>query len=66
MALDTNILVYAEGLNGEDRKQRAHAALTSFARVQCSGRVVSVLEGGYHLEALAASALAHVEELARA
>lgn len=31
VALDTNILVYAEGLNGEDRKQRAHAALTSFA-----------------------------------
>lgn len=31
VALDTNILVYAEGLNGEDRKQQAHAALASFA-----------------------------------
>lgn len=31
VALDTNVLVYAEGLNGEDRKQRAYAALTGFA-----------------------------------
>jgi predicted nucleic acid-binding protein len=29
VALDTNILVYAEGLNGEDRQQRALAALAS-------------------------------------
>ncbi len=28
IALDTNILVYAEGVNGEDRKQRAHRILT--------------------------------------
>jgi predicted nucleic acid-binding protein len=28
VALDTNILVYAEGVNGEDRKQRAHRILT--------------------------------------
>ena len=27
IALDTNILVYAEGVNGEDRKQRAHQIL---------------------------------------
>jgi acetoin utilization deacetylase AcuC-like enzyme len=31
----------------------------------CGGRVVSVLEGGYDLAALAASAAAHVRELAR-
>jgi predicted nucleic acid-binding protein len=31
IALDTNILVYAEGLNGDDRKQRAHEVLTRFA-----------------------------------
>jgi len=31
VALDTNVLVYAEGVNGEDHRQRAHAALTSLA-----------------------------------
>jgi predicted nucleic acid-binding protein len=31
IALDTNILVSAEGVNGEERKQRARAALSSFA-----------------------------------
>jgi acetoin utilization deacetylase AcuC-like enzyme len=30
----------------------------------CDGRIVSVLEGGYHLDALAASASAHVRTLA--
>lgn len=30
----------------------------------CHGRIVSVLEGGYHLEALGASVAAHVKELA--
>ncbi len=42
------------------------AALTGFARTACKGRIVSVLEGGYNLEALAASARVHVEELQRA
>jgi acetoin utilization deacetylase AcuC-like enzyme len=32
----------------------------------CAGRIVSVLEGGYHLEALAASAGAHVRALSSA
>ncbi|MEP3944729.1 histone deacetylase family protein [Ascidiaceihabitans sp.] len=32
----------------------------------CKGRVVSVLEGGYDLDALAASARAHVQELIKA
>lgn len=31
----------------------------------CDGRLVSILEGGYHLEALAASALRHVQRLAQ-
>jgi acetoin utilization deacetylase AcuC-like enzyme len=35
------------------------------AREVCNGRVISVLEGGYHLEALALSAAAHVGELLR-
>jgi predicted nucleic acid-binding protein len=29
IALDTNILVYAEGVNGETRRQRAHNILTN-------------------------------------
>lgn len=37
--------------------------LTQFAKKQCSGRIVSVLEGGYDLGALGASAAAHVEVL---
>jgi len=40
------------------------SALTSFARTACHGRIVSVLEGGYDLEALASSARVHVEALA--
>ena len=40
--------------------------LAAFAREHCGGRLVSVLEGGYELDALAASARAHVEELVRA
>jgi len=37
--------------------------LIDFARDCCEGRVVSLLEGGYHLEALAESAEAHVRAL---
>jgi acetoin utilization deacetylase AcuC-like enzyme len=33
------------------------------ARAQCQGRVVSLLEGGYDLDALAESAAAHVRAL---
>ena len=40
--------------------------LTETARELCEGRVVSVLEGGYDLPALAASARAHVESLMKA
>ena len=39
--------------------------LREIADASAKGRIVSVLEGGYHLEAIAASAEAHVRELAR-
>ena len=39
------------------------AALLAAAEAQCGGRVVSVLEGGYDLEALADSAAVHVRGL---
>ena len=38
--------------------------LKEAARGCCDGRIVSVLEGGYHLDALASSANAHIRELA--
>ncbi|MSO98262.1 MAG: histone deacetylase family protein [Rhodospirillaceae bacterium] len=41
----------------------ATAALMDVAQQVCGGRVVSVLEGGYNLDALAASVTAHVETL---
>ena len=40
--------------------------LLRIAAVHCGGRLVSVLEGGYDLEALAASAAAHVRTLMQA
>jgi acetoin utilization deacetylase AcuC-like enzyme len=39
------------------------AQLCEVARAHCGRRIVSVLEGGYDLDALAASAAAHVREL---
>ena len=39
--------------------------LLTLADKHCRGRVVSALEGGYDLEALAASAAAHVAVLMR-
>jgi len=39
-------------------------SICSVAETRCHGRVISVLEGGYNLAALAASARAHVEVLA--
>jgi acetoin utilization deacetylase AcuC-like enzyme len=41
-------------------------ALLAVARNHCGGRLVSMLEGGYDLEALAASAAAHVRGLMNA
>lgn len=40
--------------------------ITDAAQELCDGRVVSVLEGGYDLDALAASARAHVQALIKA
>ena len=40
--------------------------VTAFAAEHCNGRIVSVLEGGYHLDALAASVEAHVGGLVEA
>lgn len=42
------------------------AQLCALAAEHCGGRIVSTLEGGYDLNALAAAARAHVEELIRA
>jgi acetoin utilization deacetylase AcuC-like enzyme len=42
------------------------AALCDVADARCSGRVVSLLEGGYDLPALAASTVAHVRALMQA
>ncbi len=39
--------------------------LVAFAAAHCRGRVVSLLEGGYDLDALASSAAAHVRALMR-
>jgi acetoin utilization deacetylase AcuC-like enzyme len=47
----------------EDDYAWATAELLAVAREYCAGRLVSTLEGGYNLEALAASATAHVGAL---
>ncbi|MGH7017956.1 MAG: histone deacetylase family protein, partial [Caulobacteraceae bacterium] len=44
----------------------ATRAILEAARSCCSGKVVSSLEGGYDLEGLGASALAHVRALGEA
>ena len=41
----------------------ATRAIASVANARCGGRIVSSLEGGYDLEALGQSALAHVRAL---
>ena len=42
------------------------SAIAEIANSQCAGRIVSVLEGGYDLDALARSAAAHVRSLMEA
>ncbi|MFH1038331.1 MAG: histone deacetylase, partial [PVC group bacterium] len=44
---------------------RLTALVAGIAREHASGRLVSVLEGGYDLDALAASVAAHVQALTR-
>jgi acetoin utilization deacetylase AcuC-like enzyme len=41
-------------------------ALVGFAERRCGGRLVSILEGGYDLEALGSSAAAHIDVLMQA
>jgi acetoin utilization deacetylase AcuC-like enzyme len=52
------------GLETEDFADMTRDLL-NVAKTHSQGRVVSCLEGGYHLEALADSAQAHLEELLR-
>ncbi|WP_299600951.1 histone deacetylase family protein [uncultured Tateyamaria sp.] len=49
-----------------DTYTRLTDMLTETAQALCKGRVVSVLEGGYDLDALAACARAHVQSLIKA
>jgi len=51
---------------GEEDFAWATEALMAIADEHCDGRIVSVLEGGYDLEALAASVAAHVTALMKA
>jgi acetoin utilization deacetylase AcuC-like enzyme len=52
------------GLNLEDDDYRwITAELMRIADETCDGRIVSILEGGYSLEALATSTAAHVRAL---
>jgi acetoin utilization deacetylase AcuC-like enzyme len=57
-------------LAGVELSEQGFRALTrgllQLAEERCAGRLVSLLEGGYHLEALSRSVEAHVQELARA
>jgi acetoin utilization deacetylase AcuC-like enzyme len=49
----------------EDGFRRMTRLIVQCAEQWSDGRVLSILEGGYDLEALASSARAHVEALAR-
>ncbi len=71
-AFSPNILVVSAGFDGHHRDSQANLNLVEadyawvtrrlmeIAKKHCSGRVVSVLEGGYDLDSLARSAAAHV------
>jgi predicted nucleic acid-binding protein len=60
VALDTNILVYAEGVNGVERSQRARAVLVELAAddivipIQALGELFAVLTRKAHWTAAAA------------
>ena len=71
-AFSPNILVVSAGFDGHHRDSQGNLNLVEadyawvtrrlmeIAKTHCSGRVVSVLEGGYDLDSLARSAAAHV------
>jgi len=48
-----------------DGFRRISAAAVRAAETWSQGRLLSILEGGFHLEALAKNARIHVEELAK-
>lgn len=58
---------YLDPLGGLQLKDADYAALTQelvkLATTHCAGRLVSFLEGGYSLEALASASIAHVQAL---
>ncbi|HLL88909.1 MAG TPA: hypothetical protein VK324_06375, partial [Tepidisphaeraceae bacterium] len=55
----------ANVLLSEDGFAQMTQQLVAAADVHCGGRVVSVLEGGYHLRALGRCVVRHLVELAR-
>ncbi|MGF1455289.1 MAG: histone deacetylase family protein [Alphaproteobacteria bacterium] len=74
-AFRPEFLIISAGFDGHKRDPLAHLNLTeddfawatrtlmAVARTHCKGRIVSTLEGGYDLRALASSAAAHVRAL---
>lgn len=74
-AFAPELLIVSAGFDGHERDPLAHLRLTdddyawitgelmAIARDCCAGRVVSVLEGGYDLEALGSASAAHVRAL---
>lgn len=51
------------GLETDDFRTLTQLVM-QIAQTHCQGRIVSLLEGGYHLQALAESVAIHVRELA--
>jgi len=72
---DPEFIIISAGFDGHVRDPLASLGLetqdfawitreiTAFARRNCKGRVVSMLEGGYDLDALAESSVTHLREL---
>ena len=75
-AFDPGFVLVSAGFDAHEQDPLSHTQVTTvgfrrmtglvrdFAASRCGGRIVSLLEGGYDLEALAASVEAHVGELA--
>jgi acetoin utilization deacetylase AcuC-like enzyme len=75
-AFTPDLLLISAGFDAHRRDPLAHQSLEAedfawmtraileVARTRCRGRVVSSLEGGYDLQALGSSAVAHVQALA--
>ena len=77
-AFGPELILVSAGFDGHERDPLAHLNLTdedfgwitaelmAVAKQKCGGRLVSVLEGGYDLDALQSAGKAHVRELMRA